>query len=659
MNKNKSRKVNLTKTLIAQSIITIMGSPLIELCLSGTSITSNVAFAQGYPTCPSSTTATNTYDMYCGTIAAMQDQAANGAGYQPASTSILTTNSTAAQYLSGAWQIQAFSGGTLSSTPAVITVPAGQGTPTLANISSTFVFNCPGNTSDYSGTVSATVSFTDTETITSSTTTTNSNVNALGGATSVTIGYTPPSATGGLNGSGTQSFNYGSTTSSTSSNSSSTANTTTSTNTNTYSSPFSVAPGYGAWVSLTDNVTTYSGANWSSTVSLTGTLYDEIFQQGFISTQAPTGYSGSIFGESNSAANFWYAPSSWTSGMGNSGFGQLASPNGAYVAYPDSYSVLVFSQIGSTANTASVLWAQGQWYGTANTGMNLWLDDGACTGGCAGNFWATNLANTTVAWDSNTSPAYLAVIDNGNFCGFTSSGGELWCALGDGAGTISNPTMQASATPAQLLSNSTAFIATGTYSETTYDTNAAMGMSTPTLLTSTQITDYCANPNGQGTSAALTPSYMDGSNLLASNPNVQQASYLTRKKDLFGYDQNNTDPKNSREPIRERSADTNGEDKKLDGDRDDKKLREKVRKHLGKVVKLADRLVLRKDQYTVSRLPGIRVTEVVIESDNRTNYTGVKKIAPPKDLKLDRRFSRHIRIKKDRKTEYLVEKKDN
>ena len=651
---------NAAKTMIAQAVISLIGFPF----------ASNITYAQQSttpqsttPNCSGYATGTST-DLYCATLGAIQAY-----GYQPAS-------STTGQSINGYWTLGSFQGGNMVSSPMVITAPAGQGTPVATILASTFIYNCPGNTKAATGSVTVSQTVSNSTDISSTTSVTNSSSSYNGGSATIAIGYTSPVETGGGNGSASASYDWGSTSETDTTTGGGTDNASGTSSTYTYESNYSVLPGYGQYVSIVDNVTQYAGANWTSTMSLTGNLTGTIFGQVFKSTQAPQSTTTSING-SGVPANIWYPTTTWTSTAGD----VLASPAGTYAFIPNWTADLVgFNWAG--VNSANSTYYQGGWYGTTNQGMNLLLDGGACTGGCAGNFWATNTAGNTVAWDSNTSPAYLAMQDDGNLVGYNSSNTVIW-ASNTANGITTPPQSYYPATPSQLLANSTAFTATGTYSATTYEAQAAMGPGTATLLTSDQITQYCANPDSSGQApvtsqinledesiAMLEKSsvYTDGVDLFSAGSVLMNALYDPSAQGKFILVSDPVNPKDARilerkDSVRDGQSDplNRGTDSRSNqNNRGNNKTLitpNSNKKGLGKVVHINGPIELRKDQYYAANLPGLKVTKVVITSDNLTNYVGFSSEKPPKGLEIDHGKVKKIHLRVGKRKHFFVQPK--
>ena len=414
----------------------------------------------------------NCLDLYQSTLSAIQKY-----GFQPPNAGTVTNQSA-----KSLWSINSFTGGLLTSSPVTYTIPTGQGQPVSSSFYNQYLINCTDPNS-LSTTFSIPVTVTNTTTITSSKETTNTHEKSLGGETSVTISYSPPSETGGAGASGTQTFTYGTTDShsetSTLTNQTSTGIQTGSTITANVTVPYQTS----VLIYGQDTVTQYSSIPWQSNVALTGTIGTAIYIERWANTIAPDIVTDSING-SGIPANIWYPGKIWYSK--NSDI--LASPAGTYAFFPNWTAYLVGVYFDNI-NSGAIDYYQGGWYGTTNQGMNLRLDAGPCTGACAGNFWATNSAGNTVAWDSNTSPAYLAMQDDGNLVGYDNNNKQIWSS-NTARGKTSNPTQAFNGlTPQQLLGPSQLdFVATGTYSATTYGSTAVLYVYPP------QPYDCSANP---------------------------------------------------------------------------------------------------------------------------------------------------------------------
>ena len=645
----KSPKKLLVKTIIAQSIMSMVGFPLF----------SNLALAQT-TTCTSSSV--SCVDLYQGTISAIQAY-----GYQPTSTisngPLAISSSTTAPY--------GLNGGVLSGSAMNITVPSDQGTPVNTVLTSTYIYNCPGNTSNYSGTVEVSTTISNSTTITSDSTVTNSNSTFNNGSATVGISVSEGNtATDGASGteSGSYTYSWGETYETTTSTSSGTSVDDGTASTLSYTANFDVAPGYGQYAQITADVTSYTSDDWSSNITLTSPstnpIVSQLYYQGYINTSNTPTYVSEINGN-GTPANIWYAPGQWYAGT------TLASPNGAYNTYVGYTAYLqVQDWSGSGLNGQGVIWSEGGWYGTSGQPMVLELQS-SCTGDCAGALWAVNDTFTTVEWDSNTSPSFIAMQDDGNFVGYTgtpSSASAVW-STGTGYGASASPLpsyMTYITNPTTLLGSSAqAFTATGTYSATTYDSSAAMGLTTATALTQDELDSYCGGSStstSTGTASIYLPDnqrYLDGSGQLAKNPNIKHAALSNGQKGKFLLasdrsdqqrrdDQYGQDPRNRNQNPRNGGQDDVNAPQSRQGapvGRGDKSNSKKSIKPLGKLVKLNGDFELKKDQYYVADLPGLKVTRVLIRSQNHTNYNGFEGLEAPKGSGWGRDGSKKIKLK--------------
>jgi len=315
--------------------------------------------------------------------------------------------------------------------------------------------------------------------------------------------------------------------------------------------------------------------------------------------------------------------------------------------------------------------------------MNLYLNGVECNPSeCSGSFWAANTAGNTVVWDSNTSPAYLAMQDDGNLVGYNSSNQAVWTSNTD-YGITTSPQSYYSATPSQLLANSTAFTATGTYSATTYEAQASMGPGTAALLTSDQITQYCANPDISGQvpvtsqnnlvdeSVAIQEKssiYNDGVDLFAASSGLMKTLHDESAQGKFILVGDPVNPKDARilerkDSIRDGQSDplNRGTDSRSNqNNRGSNKTLitpNSNKKGLGKVVHINGPIELRKDQYYAANLPGLKVTKVVITSDNLTNYVGFSSEKPPKGVEMDHGKVKKIHLRVGERKHFFVQSK--
>jgi hypothetical protein len=378
------------------------------------------------------------------------------------------------------WEVQKFTGGLLTSTPLVFTTPPGQGTPESATFFTEYFQNCT-DPDGMQTTVEIDTTVTNTSTVTSSQETTSSNSAAFGGSTEVTLSYTPPGETGGIGGSATQSFTYGTTSTTTTSGSVTDASETGTQVNNTVILPLTVPYQTKVLVTGQTTLTKYSGVPWVADVKLTGTITPPVpYIQRWENTIPPDAVKD--FGN-GITANVWYPVKAWYSPT-NGGYAQsLSSPNGVYVFFPNWTSYLVGIEL-TGANSSTIYYYQHLPKQAENQGMILRHDAGPCTGNCAGTLWATNLAGNAVTWDSNTSPVYLAMRDDGVLAGYDKDWKQIWSS-GPSRSNRQNPIQSFSGlTPAQLLGPSQiAFQATGDYTGNIYGTEGSFSTYSPVPIT--------------------------------------------------------------------------------------------------------------------------------------------------------------------------------
>lgn len=588
--------------LIGQLIVALTCAPL----------ASTLANAQSSSTCSSSSS--SCVDLYSGTVSAMQAY-----GYQPSSLS-----SNTGQSISAGWAVQNFSGGTLNGSPMVFTLPSNQGEPTQTVLYSTNVYSCPG-AGTVTGQIQVTVSMSDTTEISSDQQVENSSSTFMNASATVTIGYKPPSETGGVDGSVSGTYQWGMQSDTSTAASSGTANSTDTASTTALSYNYSVKEGYIQPVSVTSQTYSYSDVNWSSNITLTGTLTSVQYAQMFKSTQPPSLTSQNVAG-TGIPANIWYPPTQWSSQNAD----VLASPSGAYAFFPNWTADLAGAFLKST-NNATLPYYQGQWYDTYGQGMILRLDTGPCSGGCAGTFWATNLQGSQTAWDSNQSPAYLAMQNDGNLVGYNTDNKAIWSS-NSGQGIAVPPTAIANPVPQPndlLPNNGQAFTATGQYSATTYTGQAVIGGGTPTRMTQDQLNQYCQPSQSASMSYPLagklyasTPETDAGYSLIKASNNEQ--IIVLAQQDSDRAREQNRDRRDLRSREAERMdrfpARENVENKANDAEVIDKAVNHN--KTLGKLRKIKGPILLRKDQFYAAPLLGLKITKVTVKSDSLSNYMG-------------------------------------
>jgi hypothetical protein len=263
--------------------------------------------------------------------------------------------------------------------------------------------------------------------------------------------------------------------------------------------------------------------------------------------------------------------------------------------------------------------------------------------GSKGSFYATNGDQTVLAWDSGaTNISYIAMRDDKYLAAYDSAGTQMWAtAVGGTGGTGSPPSSTVQQmSPGQVLpNNGQAFIATGSYSATTYNASAAMGATAPALLTSSQLNTYCQNPDNSGTAkiSYVTPDSIDGHHIKALyDPAAQQGSFVLV--------QNRPDPQDRTQNIRngvrkeviqretqgpvERLPNGPQVDKRIDGPAADHRVIEekisnsKSKKGLGKLVHYKGPITLKSNQFYVAKLPGLKVHKIEVKSNNLSNYIG-------------------------------------
>lgn len=617
--KNKSEHIFRKKVLAAQLALSISSLPMMSGYTFAQTVPPNVASSGSTCTSPSSTC----LDLYQGTISAIQQY-----NYQPYS------NSQKSQ-----WKIQSFTGGVLQASPMVIVTPSGQGTPTNEVIGSTMVYNCPANTNPNSGTITVTATVSDTTEISSSTEVMNSNSGFNSNSASVNISYSsPPSPYGSASVGASYTYEWG-----TSYENSTTTGGGTTVNNATgseyvFNVNYSVAPGQYQYVQITDSVVKYTGANWTSNVTLTGDISNNIYTQYFINTVPPTSANFKIPQgvDANRYANVWVAPKSWNSANGD----QMASPNGAY-AYLPNFNNYLISIYWTGSDKTNWGYAQGtSQYG--NTGFTYSLNPIA--GNTPNLVGVTNTTPGNTFWAANPGIQYLALLDEGWLTAYDANWNVIWTSAWYWEPTpLYNPSQAMNVTPAQVLPNGQAFTATGTYNATTYNSTATVGVSTPVAMTQDMINSYC--------SIYYSDSKHDKQSQLASNSenkgygfvsvqNIQNQNSRGRAEQIPAPRreaiQNNPNIQNNRVlqngPLqngpqdRDNGAGANLRDGAVAGGvvggavgASSPKSKAKEKR---KVERLKSPLTLKSDQFFASNLPGVKISKVVVHSENLNSYVG-------------------------------------
>lgn len=592
--------------LLWQLVISMLGLPL----------SSSLASAQTTTCTVDSSGAC--IDLYQDTLTAMQ-----AVGYQPSGASSASGATTSGVPIPAPWTLTSFQGGTITASPMVFSIPPGTGVPIDATLAKTFVYACPGGKAS-TGTVSISASVSDTTTISSNQTVVNSSSSFNSGTSKVTLGYTT-SNSGAPGGTTPSTYSWGTTTSESTATSSSTSNAAGTASTYTYNVTYSVEPGYGQYIAITDTMTQYNQVTWTSQMSVTGTLSNILYSQKFVNTIAPASTTQNLNG-SGIAANVWYPPTTWV----GTNYDVLASPSGTYAFFPDSNAYLYGLQWGA-ANDAKVMFKQGS--DSSKSGFALYLGTNSPDNNKYGNFWGgTGVGSPSsqpVQWHPTVSPAYLALLDNGNLIAYNSAGESVWSS-GTNKGVVSPPQRIFSATVQELLPSGSPFIASGTYDSTAYGVNATIGTTEPALLTSIltadELSSYCGTPPPptSQTSPAEIFAYDDGEQLLQAsyNPALESGSLM---KVQMGSDEQE---RRRLEAIRRNEFGDrriNPEERavqprNLPKDNEVGSLGQ--RRDLGALVNIKGPLILKPSQYYAADLPGFKVSKITVRSNSLTNYVG-------------------------------------
>ena len=590
------------KFLLSQLIISLIGAPL------------SITVSHAQTSCTGSSA--NCYDLYQGTLNAMQQ-----AGVQLSEfTSMSATANGAGFYPT------AFTGGTLVS--GTMTYDLSSTPPNSSNtaLTSWTAIACPSSGGAV-GSYELEYTVSNELELTSDTSVENTSSTAMNGSAEVGIEYKSPSTTGGADPSASFSFEYGVEYESSSSTGYGTANSSGTESTLSQVVEYDIPEGYAQTFTLTSTVSTYSSIPWSAPVALTGTLGSLTYSQQWKNTINPpastqqVNYKGTMVN-----ANVWIPPVVWEASS-TVPMQPLASPSGAYAFFPTPNAALLGDYLKSPGSMEQTYW-EGEWYGTSGQGMKLKLDS-SCTGNCAGSFWASNYDGSTVAWDSNTSPQYLAMQDDGNLVGYSPSWEVVWTS-NTSKGINPAPILNATPVPAVstvLPPSGQAFIATGTYASTTYTSNAWVQYGPQVALTQEQLNQCSATtasnkvitqPNSLAASLEKYADYAIASEstessgvLLAQNnrPNDDPRLKYEERRSNIRQDveqrpdsnliqQQQSQPIQNKLPIDARKADN---------------------RRTSKLEKLKSPLVLSPEQYFATTLPGFKVVKLSNRSNNLTN----------------------------------------
>jgi hypothetical protein len=253
--------------------------------------------------------------------------------------------------------------------------------------------------------------------------------------------------------------------------------------------------------------------------------------------------------------------------------------------------------------------------------------------------YGTENSNTSnVVWNPKvTQGGFLALLENGNLAAYSSTGSLLWSS-NVGKGVMTPQTLVANPTPSvsQLLpNNGQAFIASGTYSATSYSSTATIGPNDPIPMTSQQISTYCSGSKTTGT-APVSQNNMPATTTTASmSPEIDagyalmNASFNTQSQGAYVLAQNDDRDRRDRRDERRVDQIERSSAGAVNGIQNDpaktiKKAEDgdSKRKSLGKLKHIKGPIVLRKQQFYAANLPGFKVVKVVVKSDSLTNYSG-------------------------------------
>lgn len=627
---NAARKFKRSSSFIlGQLIVALVGMPLatpVAMGSGSTVPTWSTLPSNSNPTASNCTGSNPCYDIYQGTLSAMQAAAPNA---QPSN-------------LQGSWVAlfypTAFTGGLMVSGPMNYNLANTPSNSSQTTLTSWTAIACPSSGGAV-GSYELEYNVSNELEITSDTSVENSSSTSMGGTAEIAIEYTSPALTGGVDPSASLAIDYGVEYESTTSTGFGTANSSGTESTLSQTIEYDVPEGYAQTFYLVSTTSTYGGVPWSAPIYLGGTLGTVTYTQMAKSTgPQPSATQQVNYNGTTVNANIWIPPQIWTAvPLGQSGgLGSLASPNGTYMYTPTGYAYLGGYYLESIGNEPTIYW-EGGWYGTGDEGMQLKLDSSCDSGaGCSGSFWATNYAGTQTAWDSNTSPQYLAMQDDGNLVGYSSNWDVLWSSKA-GKGVLNPPQANATPTPtpSQVLPpNAFAFTSSGTYNSTTYTSNAWVTYGDQVPLTQDQI-NTCNSATATSNSTTSTTSLnAPKSTTLASGPEAE-AGYVLMKTSA------GTAPM-----ILAQNDDRRRDDRRMNDGQRHEVLRQdfeqqqrvnpnavgatpvdpaaavrkaKDDKKVTKLKKLKSPMVLKPSQYYVTNLAGFKVNKLTVRSNNLNN----------------------------------------
>lgn len=599
------------KFMLGQFIISMIGVPLY----------SSIASAQ--TTSCAGNGSSNCYDLYQGTINAMRQ-----AAVQLSEFSSLTATTNGALFY-----VNAFTGGTMVS--GAMTYNLANTAPNSSNtaLTSWTAIACPSSGGAV-GSYELEYTVSNELELTSDTELENTSSTMMEGSAEVGIEYKSPSVTGGYDPSASLSFDYGVEYESSASTGYGTANSSGTESTLSQVIEYDVPEGYAQTFTLTSTTSTYSAVPWSAPVALTGTLGSVTYSQQWKNSIAPASSQQVNYKGTMVNANVWLPPVVWSS---TSNSPALVSPSGAYAFFPTPNAALLGDYLSGPGSMKQIYW-EGEWYGTSGQGMDLRLDVGPCTGGCAGTFWATNSAGTTVAWDSNSSPQYLAMQDDGNLVGYSDSWEVLWSS-NTSQGTFSTgPLMNATPVPAVstiLPPSGQAFIASGTYASTTYTSNAWVQYGPQVALTQSQL-NACggssASRQDKNKPDSLASNLETYAGYTVANESIESAGVL------FAQNNNrvNDDPRLRYEEEQRRAnvrqdvgqgtnpnaaqlLQNQSQQNQALKNRSPEEARRVGKEKTSKLEKLKSPMVLSADNYFATTLPGFKVVKLTNRSNNLTS----------------------------------------
>ena len=617
----------------------VLGQLIVSL--AGLTLASTVANAQ--TSCPQGSS--SCLDLYQGTLNAMQTAAPDA---QPSEYASLTASAMGALFYP-----TAFAGGALTSGTMTYDLSSTPSNSTSTVLTSWSTVACP-RSGNSQGTYTLEYTISNELEISSDSSVENSSSTFMDGTAELSIKYTSPALTGGVDPEASLAFDYGVEYESTMSTGFGASNSSGTESTLSQEIEFDVPEGYSQTFTLSGMISTYSKVPWSAPVMLTGPLTSVTYSQQFKSYPNPPASTQQVAvatgaGSFKVNANVWIPPAVWTaSPPPGSSNGLLASPSGAYACGPmptGQMQCWFLSQAGISEIVQSY-YPVG--VNVANEGLQMVLNTTPCTWSACkyptANYWFTNYAGTPP--DAVDMPQeetqYLAMTDSGGLYGYSASwqgtipGPFPWGA----PATPLAPVIDATPVPttAQLLPPSgQSFTASGTYNSNTLTSNATVTYGPQIPLTQAQIS-CCNDPsscsgsgNGTATSSlnapkpatlAVTPTTPESeAGYVLVKASISAATMLLAQSDERRHDDprliNGQRRQNLRQEVEQQRASPNALESSPAPPADVRKAKD--RNKAAKLMKLKSPMVLKPSQYYATSLPVFKLVKLSVRSDNLTN----------------------------------------